>query len=338
MSVRLVGLLVILVSGAWPAAPALADEGSSGSSGVLPNGLSIGVVPFEAFGPTGAQVPDVATLLAERLGTKGVDRVVGPVAMEAPAIAEPQADQVREWAKRSAVGVIVVGRTTRLGRKLSVDLRVRSGDNGGLLATPQPGEISRPQDLGQVIDWLADQVIQVASLGGPGRITDGRSPVSAAPAEPQARRPFRKGAPIAIKADELEAIDRPGGRRLEFTGNVRASQDDMKLYSQRLTAFYPPGGSEPDRLVAIGRVRIDRGGRVAFCDKATYYREGLKVVCEGEDAELRQHADRVRGRTIVFHLDRDVLEVLGGADVVIHPQADEAPEGEAEATSEDGTP
>ncbi|MCH7708299.1 MAG: hypothetical protein IH884_07400 [Myxococcales bacterium] len=38
--------------------------------------LSLGVAPFEAKAPPGARVPDVATLLADRLGTLGLENVV----------------------------------------------------------------------------------------------------------------------------------------------------------------------------------------------------------------------------------------------------------------------
>jgi lipopolysaccharide transport protein LptA len=141
--------------------------------------------------------------------------------------------------------------------------------------------------------------------------------------EEKGERAFRDDAPIAIQADELEAVESQGARKLAFTGNVRASQDDMRLRSNRLDAFYRPGESQPERLVATGEVEIDRGGRQAFCDTATYFRDGQKIVCVGNDAVLQQESDRVRGKTIIFYLDRDVLEVEGGADVLIHPKSGE---------------
>ena len=95
-------------------------------------------------------------------------------------------------------------------------------------------------------------------------------------------------------------------------------QGNLHLKSDRLEAFYPKGKSQPERLVASGNVVIRRTGKRAMCQKATYFREEQKLVCVG-DAQLDQECDRVRGTEIVFHLDTEMLEVKGGADVRIHP-------------------
>ena len=65
--------------------------------------LRVGVAPFEAAGPSGAEVPDFATLLADLLGTRGVGRIVGPEQFGAPATAQVEASAVRAWAAAAAV-------------------------------------------------------------------------------------------------------------------------------------------------------------------------------------------------------------------------------------------
>ena len=50
--------------------------------------VRVGVAPFEAAGPSGVEVPDFATLLADLLGTRGVGRIVGPEQFGAPASAQ----------------------------------------------------------------------------------------------------------------------------------------------------------------------------------------------------------------------------------------------------------
>ncbi len=45
-------------------------------------------------------------------------------------------------------------------------------------------------------------------------------------------------------------------------------------------------------------------------------------MCVG-NAQLDEECDRVRGKEIVFHLDTEVLEVIGAADVRIHPEGAE---------------
>jgi lipopolysaccharide assembly outer membrane protein LptD (OstA) len=86
-----------------------------------------------------------------------------------------------------------------------------------------------------------------------------------------------------------------------------------------MEAFYPKGQSQPERMVATGHVVIKQTGKRALCKKATYFRTEQKLVCVG-NAQLDEECDRVRGKEIVFHLDTEILEVIGAADVRIHPE------------------
>ena len=133
------------------------------------------------------------------------------------------------------------------------------------------------------------------------------------------KRPFSEDTPISIKSDELEATEKAGRRKFVFTGNVRAEQADLIVDSDRLEAFYPKGGSQPDRLVATGHVVLVQAGKTARCEKAVYYRVEDKLVCTGNYAELDQECDTVRGETITFFLDTEVLKVNGAADVRLRP-------------------
>jgi lipopolysaccharide export system protein LptA len=277
--------------------------------------LAIGIAPFERVASPGAAVPDVAALLADRLATKGVERVVGPTGLAAHATAEPSADEVRAWAAQAAVSSLVVGRTTRLGRSLSVDVRVRSARDGAVVGT-YVEEVAQPADLGGALERLSSRVLEgaEAALAEPGA-AEGR-----AGARGGSRAAVRSDAPIQISAAQLEAFEEQGRKRLVFTGSVRASQGDLTLGADRLEAFYPPDSSQPDRLVAVGDVEVVQGDRSAHCDSATYRRAEDVVVCSGEDAVLTQGDDRVQGREIVFQLDSEVLTVKGGARVRIQPE------------------
>jgi lipopolysaccharide transport protein LptA len=270
------------------------------------------VAPFERVASPGAAVPDVAALLANRLATKGVERVVGPADLGARATAEPTPDEVRAWAERAAVAAVVVGRATRLGRSLSVDARVRSGRDGSVLAT-YVEEVAQPDDLGAALERLAGRVLEgsgaARAAAAPGRAGAERSRVS-----------LRSEEPIQISAGQLEAFEEEGRKRLVFTGSVRASQGDLTLRAGRLEAFYPADSSQPDRLVASGEVEVVQGDRSARCESATYRRAEEVVVCTGEDAVLTQGDDQVQGREIVFQLRSEVLTVKGGARVRIQPE------------------
>jgi lipopolysaccharide export system protein LptA len=293
-------------------------------------GVRIGVAPFERVAAKGAAVPDIASSLAQRLSTKGVERVVGPQGLGATASADPAAEDVVAWAKQAQVDLVVVGRTTRLGESLSVDARIRSAATGALLGSPLVVEASGPKDLGRAIEELATLVLEASrrdQVGAPTRLarrpdTGSATSVETTPepgADVTVKTPFRSDAPISIKADVLEAFDREGRKKFVFTGNVRAVQGDLHLKSDRLEAFYPPGKSQPERLVATGHVVITQTGKRALCEKATYFRGDEKLVCVG-NAQLDEECDRVRGKEIVFHLDTGILEVNGLADVRIHPQ------------------
>jgi lipopolysaccharide export system protein LptA len=318
------GFLLALVIGSstLAGAPRRAAAGSSADAVSPTTKLAIGVAPFERAGAPGASVPDVATLLAERLATKGVERVVGPAKLGARATAEPSAPEVSGWASEHALGAIVVGRTTRLGASLSLDLRVRAGKDGRVVAT-YIEEVARPGELGASVERLADRVLQGAELAVTGRAPQAaaRSGGGADGAERGGEgSPFRSDAPIKISSAQLEAIEKDGGRRLVFTDDVRASQGDLTLRAQRLEAFYPPEQSQPDRLVASGSVVVTQENKTARCDRATYHRDEQTVVCTGESAVLIQDDDRVEGREITFHLNTKVLTVKGNAHVRIQPE------------------
>ena len=90
------------------------------------------------------------------------------------------------------------------------------------------------------------------------------------------------------------------------------------MTSDRLTAEYPKGSSQPSRLVATGSVRILQGGQEARCDNGTYEREDGKLACCG-NAELRDGENRVRGSCIEFDLISKTVRVRD-AKVNIYPK------------------
>lgn len=306
--------------------------------------LSILVAPFEVVAPPGAPLPDVAILLADRLGTKGIGRVVGPGALSIEAQAEPSAPDVQAWGTKAKTDLVVVGRSTRLGRRVSLDLRVRSSEDGSVLST-HVAEAPRPEDLGRAVEELASEIIDSAKLVSATAGTTQVAAVSAAPAgvprapdqgsqgagpaqdgaaEPATGSARRgKPAPLSIQSDEMEVVQgEAGSRRFLFRNNVRLAQGDMHVFSRRMEAFYPAGGEGgPNKMVATGGVRLRQARRKAKCDRATFYPRESRVVCEGRDAELVQGTDRVRGREIEFFLDTDRMIVRGGADVFLEPSA-----------------
>jgi lipopolysaccharide transport protein LptA len=269
--------------------------------------VRVGVAPFEAAGPSGAEVPDFATLLADLLGTRGVGRIVGPEQFGAPATAQVEASAVRAWAAAAAVDSVVVGRTTQLGSRFSVDVRLLSATSGDVVDT-YIAEIARTDQVTSAVAKLADQLIAGAlGLMAP---ADRAAPPAArgAMGSDASLRAFDSSAPISIKSNSLEAAEVNGNRRLVFSGDVNVVQDDITMTSNQLTADYAKGASEPSRLVALGSVRVVQGGQEARCDSGTFQRAEELLVCCGH-AELRDGASRVRGKCIEFDLGNQTVRV-----------------------------
>jgi len=288
----------------------LLAAGAAGSTGV-------GVAPFETVAAAGQVAPDVAAHVAQRLATRGVGAVVGPQELGAPARYEPKAAEAQGWAQHAAVDAIVVGRTTKLGSRLSLHARVLDGRSGKPVGAPVVEEVASPEEFGRSIDRLTGALLE--RLGErPGAVS---APAPERPAAKPEALAFDKSKPLSIHSDQLEAAPDPSGqRRLVFVGHVRAEQGAFSLVADRLEALYLAGASEPHRLQAKGHVTLKQGTRVARCAEATFFRTEERVVCTGQLAELEQACDRVRGSRIVFHLGSERLEVEGGADVSIRPE------------------
>jgi len=279
----------------------------------------VGVAPFERVAAAGQSTPDVAAHLAKRLATRGVGSVVGPQALGAAPTFEPSSAEAKSWASQASVDAIVVGRTTKLGSRLSLHARLLDGASGLPVGAPVVEEVARPEELGRSIDRMTGALLDRLAER-PGAVS-APAPGVAREEKPASPARFDRDQPLSIHSDQLEAApDERGQRRLVFAGHVRAQQGELTLVADRLEALYREGESQPHRLQAKGHVTIEQGTRVARCAEATFYREEERVVCTGQLAELEQACDRVRGPRIIFHLGSERLEVEGGADVSLRPE------------------
>jgi lipopolysaccharide transport protein LptA len=141
-------------------------------------------------------------------------------------------------------------------------------------------------------------------------------PVEAAPPQALFDLGWDSGKPLSIRSDELEYVQGAGSRRLMFKNSVKVEQDGMTITSKQLEAFYPPNGSQPDRLVAEGDVVLAKGERVAHCARAIYERKREVLTCEG-GAELQQGQSRLSGDVIEIDLAEDRVRVRGAAAVML---------------------
>ena len=306
--------------------------------------LRIAVAPF-AGERSGASV---AEALTDRLALRGLDRLIAPGDFVATTVFEPRAADIRRWAHNSAVDTIVVGRVVSLSKDGDVGAQVvetvvRSGHSGAELSRHDVvlqsdgdldrsaetlavailgglGHVEQPsEELGTEIPAAAVSANDVAGEGLDG---DGSpsSDSSAGGLESELfRSGFRSDAPIEIKADEAEIINRDEGRELIFQRNVWVRKANVTLRSDRLEASYRKGESEPRELIAEGNVLIVQDDRSAKCARAIYLREENRLTCRGR-AELVQGCDIVRGESIEFDLAGDWARVQGAASIVIQPK------------------
>ena len=321
---RGVGVCLALLLPACAAAPLAGAESPR---------VAIGVAAFEAVGSTGASDLDIATLLADRIGTRGVHAVAGPAQLGGVATGEPTPAQVQAWSAATGVSTIAVGRATRIGGRQSIDVRLRAGDSGGLIGT-FVAEVATPEELAPALDRLAGQIVDatvewltadVATAPGPAGTPPARGRALRSKDDPFGMTGFDSDQPLSIHSDELEASQNAGARRLVFSKNVKVEQGDLQLESARLEAFYPENASQPDRLVASGGVHVMQGTREARCDEAIYHRTEDLLVCAGH-AELRDGDDHVAGAVIEFDLVSERVLVKGGATVLFHPEPEKPQE------------
>jgi lipopolysaccharide transport protein LptA len=305
-------LLALLAPGLAPAATPVPTEAP----------VSIGVAPFAAAADAGAVLPDLASLLADRLGALDRVEVVGPSAWGASAAIDPSAEQIRRWAQKAGVEAVVVGRTTGApGEPVRLSVTLYSGATGGAGGTrvveiPEAGE-TRPA-IERLAASLADDAAQLVSSPPPAELA--QTPAGDAPFGIS----IDSSQPLAIRSDELEASQHNGARHLVFRKNVEATQADVTIRARELQAFYPPEAKQPARLIATGDVVLTKHGREARCDEATYDRVARKLTCTGH-AELHDGEDQVAGDRIEFDLASEAVTVSGAAAVRFHPHGDDAP-------------
>jgi lipopolysaccharide export system protein LptA len=239
---------------------------------------------------------------------------------------------VRRWARWNSVENVVVGRVDRAGeRGLRAAIELRSGHSGAARAEYRL-EPDEAEDWGGAVTQLAILIlaeVEASAPDAPARATSAEPGPAAEPgADAEPGRGEEGGLrllpgvsrddPISIESDELEVLPEDGGRRLVFSRNVRVQQGDITLEADRLEAVYPQGASQPDLLLASGRVRVVQGDRRGRCDEAIYDRDAQTIVCRGK-AEVTQGCDQVRGEEIEFDLARERVRVTGAASVVIQP-------------------
>lgn len=229
------------------------------------------------------------------------------------------ADRVRAWSRAAGGAPVLVGEVGAGGARLEL----RSGHSGGVAEAWDVPSGSGAAEIERVLASVRNAVLEMegpaVGTGPPETVEDAAG-----------RATLRRDEPISIRSEQLDVISQEGRRHLVFRDRVVVRQGDIELRTERLDAFYAPGDSQPERLVARGKVEVVQGDRVAHCDEAVYVRADDTVVCSGR-AELVQGCDVVRGERLEFDLEREHFRVTGAASVELGGEGAACPPAGADA-------
>ena len=118
-------------------------------------------------------------------------------------------------------------------------------------------------------------------------------------------------APINIEADRMVSLEQKNS--VLFSGNVHATQADVKINSNEMTVYYSQaskgGGQEVKKLLCVGNVEVSKGDWLGTGDKMDYLAPERKVILSG-GAKAWQGKNQVSGETIVYYLDEGRSEVV----------------------------
>lgn len=136
--------------------------------------------------------------------------------------------------------------------------------------------------------------------------------------------------PVRITADKL-TYDDPQ-RTVSFSGNVVAVHADLKLWADKLTAYFDKQGApgeQIDRIVASGKVRVQRASTEGTCGSVTYLVKENLLLME-DDPVIRDGKNQVTGKVIKYYVKENRSEVVGGKDkrveaILFAPETLEAP-------------
>jgi lipopolysaccharide export system protein LptA len=118
-------------------------------------------------------------------------------------------------------------------------------------------------------------------------------------------------APIIIEADRMVSLEEDNS--VLFTGNVDASQANIRIRSDKMTVYYTPPKDgkkqEVTRLKCVGNVEVTRDEWLGTGKEMNYLAKDRKVILSG-DARAWQDKNLVTGDTIIYYLDEGRSEVV----------------------------
>ncbi len=130
------------------------------------------------------------------------------------------------------------------------------------------------------------------------------------------------GKPIKIAADRLDS--NPVEKYAEFIGNVKATQADYEMTSNRLRIYYDGelinrerGSSGADmlkKIVASGNVEVHSDQFTAKTERLEYDFKAQKLELSGRNSTITTGKNSIAGSKITYYRAEERFKVEGGSD------------------------
>ena len=126
--------------------------------------------------------------------------------------------------------------------------------------------------------------------------------------------------PIVITAEQLDSDNK--AKFAEFIGNVKATQADFVITSDKLRIYYKGellnSEKEPNdqemlkKIVATGNVNVTSDQFIAKTEKLEYDTASMTIVLIGENSTVINGKNSITGSKIILYQKDGRIKVLGG--------------------------
>jgi len=122
--------------------------------------------------------------------------------------------------------------------------------------------------------------------------------------------PFLYSSEIDITSDKMQVFESEG--LVVFTGKVFGVRGDLKVWCDQMYVYYTTtqeGKREVSKVVALGKVIIEKGKWKAYAGKAVYFKNQEKLVLE-ETPKVWHDKNLVEGDIVTIYFNEEKSEVL----------------------------
>jgi len=169
--------------------------------------------------------------------------------------------------------------------------------------TPKMGRITPP--------WTIAFMVSAALIAGAAFAAD--------KPKPETSNTKSENTPIVITAERLESDNK--AKFAEFIGNVKATQADFVITSEKLRIYYKgellntekkgTDGEVLKKIVATGNVKITTDQYIAKTEELEYDPAAMTIILTGENSTIINGKNSIAGSKIILYQKDGRVKVLG---------------------------